>query len=302
MSDSRGNLVTKARCSFPVAALVLLTATVAIFQLEGRWSALARDHLACLKSKSSSTFSRGSLPAIEFGSLTKIYMPETESKAIIEQLEKLALRTEGRLAYLEYGSGGSTTVFTKFANVAVSVEHDAQWCAGVGKQLKEARMKHVIQLCVPKQSEIQPTAGWDGDYEQYRNYIDAVDRPGLPLKYDFVYVDGRARVAAALKVLPYLRNDSIVVLHDAVREIYSPVEKYYKVQTFVESGNKHRNGFKIMMRREDIDRSLPLTEDDIEDVYDEVRSMMKLPKRKRSSTVKSQPKVTGEGTAKNASE
>jgi hypothetical protein len=281
MTDPSGSSLNKSsRITVPIAGIILLLAAVTVVQLEARWSTLAREHLACMQSQASSAFSRSALPPVDPQSFKKIYMPEEESKAIIDQLEKLAVRTGGRLAYLEYGSGGSTTVFTKFANVAVSIEHDSVWCASVGKLLEKAKLRHVIQLCVPKAVGLAPTAGWDGDYGQYRNYIDAVDRPGLPATYDFVYVDGRARVAAALKVLPYLRNDSIVVLHDAVREIYNPVEKYYKVLTFFDSGNKHRNGFKVMQRRSDISRSIPLSENDIEETYDEVRAMMKLPKLK----------------------
>jgi hypothetical protein len=296
MVDQTGTSLNKSsRIAVPVAGLILLLVAVIFVQLEARWSALARDHLACLQSQASWGFSPNALPPVDPQSFTKIYMPEEESKAIIAQLEKLAVRTGGRLAYLEYGSGGSTTVFTKFANVAVSIEHDSAWCASVRKLLAQAKLKHVIQLCVPKGVGSAPTAGWDGDYGQYRNYIDAVDQPGLPSTYDFVYVDGRARVAAALKVLPYLRNDSIVVLHDAVREIYDPVEKYYKVLTFFDSGNKHRNGFKVMQRRSDINHSIPLSENDIEDIYDEVRAMMKLPKLKRS--VGALPQVKSSGTS-----
>jgi predicted O-methyltransferase YrrM len=215
-----------------------------------------------------------SIPAVklefpeEHVDFAKVMMPASEVSAILEILSEIRVRTGGRMNYLEFGSGGSTTEFTKFANAAVSIEHDGAWCSLVRQRLEQSNISHVAQRCVEK--ERVEHGGSEGDNISYRNYLDVVDEPGLPKTYDFVLIDGRARLGAALKVLPFLRNDSVLVLHDAIRKRYSPIRRYFLVvHGNMSSGSAARsqNGYLVLQKRLDINESLPLSHSRIANVY-----------------------------------
>lgn len=204
-----------------------------------------------------------------------LLMPAGEVAALQTVLARL-IAAHGPLTYLEYGSGGSTTELTRFARVAVSVEHDAGWCKALGRRLADEGVGHVRQVCVPRNGRAVKN-DMHGDYREYSNYVDAVDRPGLPSSYDFVYVDGRARLGAALKVLPYLTDDSIVVVHDACRKRYAGVDKYYEtVQSVMQWARPNKNGsgkdgLKIMRRRRDLPAGTwPLSSADINRAYADI--------------------------------
>lgn len=92
-------------------------------------------------------------------------------------------------------------------------------------------------------------------YISFRPYVDTVDTPGLPEAYDFVCIDGRARLGAALKALPYLTEVSVVVIHDAVRKRYDAVDQYFEVvEEVMDNGQPAltKNGLKIIQRRSDL--------------------------------------------------
>lgn len=81
-------------------------------------------------------------------------------------------------------------------------------------KLEEMKVANVEMHCVLVPSYNRAFS--DGTYLEFKDYVDAVEKLGEET-FDFVLVDGRARIAAAVKVLSYLHNDSVVVLHDANR-------------------------------------------------------------------------------------
>ncbi len=216
-----------------------------------------------------SLVSQGDSPDID---TSLVMMPGSEVQKLRDLLSRTRIASGGRLAYLEYGSGGSTTEFTKYASVAVSIEHDTDWCNVVRERLAKSEIRHVRQICVAKENSTH--GGSEGDYVSFERYIDAVDSAGLPRVYDFVLIDGRARLGAALKVLPYLHDNSVVVVHDTARKRYDGVEKYYEVvDKDVEEANYPRlkNGFMVLRRRgEKSGFSLPLPKADIHSAYSDI--------------------------------
>lgn len=100
------------------------------------------------------------------------------------------------------------------------------------------------------------TGGWgkkspfeEGDYRVFRKYIDEIEHLNQK-KWDFVLIDGRARVAAAIKALSFLRSDSVVVLHDSWRMVtrYSEIRKYYDV--VAETKTMWNQGIAVLRRKE----------------------------------------------------
>lgn len=147
--------------------------------------------------------------------------------------------------YLEWGSGGSTLNFAPFARrVAHSIEHNTEWCKTLQDGLSRcANCDRVHYHCVPVAKGYR---NWnlnshtdEGTYHQFDTYVDKVDDLG-ERSFDFVLIDGRARVAAAIKTLAYVSSGSRVVLHDASRidgtkerSNYGPVKTYYDFEELV---------------------------------------------------------------------
>eukprot|EP00187_Rhodella_violacea_P002394 CAMPEP_0174910860 /NCGR_PEP_ID=MMETSP0167-20121228/74331_1 /TAXON_ID=38298 /ORGANISM="Rhodella maculata, Strain CCMP736" /LENGTH=372 /DNA_ID=CAMNT_0016155241 /DNA_START=10 /DNA_END=1124 /DNA_ORIENTATION=- len=135
--------------------------------------------------------------------------------------------------YLEYGSGGSTVNFAPLVGSAFTIEHNCEWADYMRRTLLEHAITNVNLTCaeVPRGSNDWGLVhGFEhGSYRQFHRYINAIDLFEVP-KFDRVLIDGRARLAAALKVLPYLKPSSLVFLHDFYTRthLYAAVLEYYE--------------------------------------------------------------------------
>jgi len=125
---------------------------------------------------------------------------------------------------LEWGSGGSTLFFSKYVKKYISIEHDEEWFKKI--QGSNAEM-HLVKNNMTRTEPTQP--------EQFRDYIDYVDV--LNEKYDLVLIDGRARPHCAKKVIPYLKDDAVVFVHDFwARPEYHWVFEYYDEIASIKKG------------------------------------------------------------------
>lgn len=179
----------------------------------------------------------------------EIWMGRTEVNLLLRYLD-------GRKTYIEYGSGGSTFNFPQFVEHAVSVEHDRAWCAKVREKLKtRPELKHIDYRCwyVEKGHRGFIVEGnTDGNYVHFKEYVDQIDTAGHQL-YDFVLIDGRARVDCSVKVLSYISQETAVFIHDSTRffitRTYSPALKYYDM---IESiGGKSLQGVVLLRRKKE---------------------------------------------------
>ena len=128
----------------------------------------------------------------------------------------------------EWGSGGSTIELSKYVKEYYSVEHDFKWYNLV---LKNINKKVRLYYMPPNVANLK----WfpvfkEGNYKDFKDYIETVDLIGsLGKKFDFVFIDGRARVDCALQALPYLSDKAVVFIHDCDRSYYWEVLKYYEI-------------------------------------------------------------------------
>jgi hypothetical protein len=119
-------------------------------------------------------------------------------------------------SYFEWGSGGSTDTFGRFTDgTIVSIENFKPWCAKVSA-LPFVKCRKIMGNLHYKCIVPYPTLAYgypkyeerNGDFDEY---IDAIAE--FP-NFDVILVDGRWRIACALKALDYIRDDTIVFLHD----------------------------------------------------------------------------------------
>lgn len=135
--------------------------------------------------------------------------------------------------FLEWGAGGSTVEFSNYVKEYFSIEHDFDWYNVVFKKAGE----NVRLFYVPPDT---PSLEWPSAFEEgresdFKRYIKFVNNiVSLGKKFNLVLVDGRARVDCAIEVLPHLKKDAVVFIHDFEREYYWKVLKYYEIISFVD--------------------------------------------------------------------
>lgn len=131
---------------------------------------------------------------------------------------------------LEWGSGSSTELFAPLVKKYISIEHDATWFSHMKKILPKSTSLILVPPSQPWGQHI-PKAGGpgnDGTYTQFQDYVDIVEYLGE--QFDLVLIDGRARVECAKAVLPYVKKNGLVLIHDFERKHYHKVFDWYNLQ------------------------------------------------------------------------
>lgn len=129
----------------------------------------------------------------------------------------------------EYGSGGSTLFFARRVGEITAAEHDAGWAervraAAVAERMSNVRVMHRAADSGPATSRMYLSGrlGLRGtNFETYARTIDGFD----PRSLDFVFVDGRARVACVAHAVRKVRPGGYVILDNAERKRYSAAHR-----------------------------------------------------------------------------
>jgi hypothetical protein len=143
---------------------------------------------------------------------------------------------EGSRVYLEYGSGGSTVLASRFVKKLFCVESDAWFLRAVERKLHASGSvseNHFLHANIGltefwgKPAFTNSTAGRLRRWSRY---------PQLPWKFlesdgvvpDLILIDGRFRIACMLESLTHLDDQSTTICFDDYfdREAYSIVERF----------------------------------------------------------------------------
>lgn len=141
------------------------------------------------------------------------WMKVKELDLITEVLVRLAPRW-----CLEWGAGDSTLWFPRLLPGLerwVSVEHNRAWFEAIERRNRDRRVQ-VVHVA-PDQGEYPDTIR-EGTAADFRTYI-AWPR-GLDRRFDFIFIDGRARKACLREAYDLVTDRGIVLLHDANRSRY----------------------------------------------------------------------------------
>jgi len=154
-------------------------------------------------------------------------------QGMMEQTEQTFLKTfiKSDSTYFEWGSGGSTDTFGRLTTgKIVSVENYQPWCDKVAElpfvkcRQKFKSMDYKCIVPYPTQNAGYPVD--DTHNGEFDEYIEAIkDYPD----FDIVLVDGRWRVACALFALDYIKDETVVFIHDFGRKEYHVVHEWYNV-------------------------------------------------------------------------
>lgn len=151
---------------------------------------------------------------------------------------------------LEWGSGGSTKAllenFPCFQKL-VTVEHDRQWYEKIRTAITDQRLE-LIHIAGAEEEPPAPLIysrfcardKWRKKAERERNLFE--DYINFPLNYgglfDFILVDGRARVFCLETGWKCLRSGGVMLLHDAQRAEYQPTIRALPTPLFLESWSR----------------------------------------------------------------
>jgi hypothetical protein len=117
------------------------------------------------------------------------------------------------MSVFEYGGGGSTLWLTDLGAQVTTVEHDTGWAAS----LSDAAPVATVLLREPDPSGTIPGFDSTGYFDTYVRSIREAEG-----SFDFVIVDGRARVACVLEAMPRIRPGGMLLLDDSERSRYRP--------------------------------------------------------------------------------
>lgn len=136
----------------------------------------------------------------------------------------------------EYGSGNSSIFFAKRLKHLTSIEHNQTWFDIVKTKLQELSLSNVDYHLIPMGDKLNSKAKYTfyqdyklsekdfqirTEYDQYFSFV-----KNFPDNhFDFIIVDGRARVECCLNAIPKLKSSGIFVLDNSDRERYKPVFK-----------------------------------------------------------------------------
>ena len=188
--------------------------------------------------------------------------------------------------YLEWGWGMSTSFYPLLATrTVIAIDGFPPWCEQVGNEPRVKCMRdedklhffcpelvgvdgEPVEMTQPVGKLNMNTA--DKDVENVMDiYVNSVtvamDKANVT-KLDVALVDGRFRVQCALKLLPYLHSDSVLLMHDFwIRyNFFKDVLKYYDVIGYARSAVAFKkktglgkdvewNVYKSYMKRESLD-------------------------------------------------
>jgi MoaA/NifB/PqqE/SkfB family radical SAM enzyme/ubiquinone/menaquinone biosynthesis C-methylase UbiE len=144
------------------------------------------------------------------------FMDQNEIKAI-----KICLNSfNNPINVLEWGSGKSTLFFSSLLQQGSSwlaFEHDPNWFQEMKTKI-ESHPSSCASIVY-----IQPDRPFDGltdgDFTTFHNYVLAPAQSGNT--FDFILVDGRARIECLAIGWNLLKENGVMVLHDAQRKEYS---------------------------------------------------------------------------------
>lgn len=147
----------------------------------------------------------------KLGSKKKLpWMYQKEIDLLTEALENLQPKR-----CLEWGSGFSTVYFPLLLSKDASwlaLEHNDEWYKIIKESNKDSRVE-VVHVAPDQEPYTDPKN--DGAYTDFKSYIEYPEG-----KFDFIFIDGRARKDCVKKAFELINDNGLVVLHDANRTHY----------------------------------------------------------------------------------
>lgn len=187
---------------------------------------------------------------LKLGRLEKPFMKNKELDIIREILLNLKPKR-----CLEWGSGYSSLVFPALIDpeLWLAVEHEQDWAKEIGGKNKNPHVK--IAYVAPEVPGWNNREDWkkDGTYAEFESYI---NYPQQHAPFDFIMIDGRARVDCLKKASEILDSKGVVVFHDCNRAHYHKHQEMFKYGQFITDHRATHGGLWIGSKNQPIEAVL----------------------------------------------
>src|SRR5690606_17583116 len=112
----------------------------------------------------------------------------------------------------------------------MAIEHDRDWAKEI--EGKNTNPKVKIVYVAPEVPTWNNRDDWskDGSYSDFKSYV---DYPEKQAPYDFIMIDGRARVDCLKKASEILDVQGTVVFHDCNRAHYRQYQDLFQYGQFI---------------------------------------------------------------------
>lgn len=145
----------------------------------------------------------------------------------------------------EFGCGGSTVLISHLKNIKTlhSVDSDLNWINKVKEEVKENVVFHFVNIGELTAWGHPKDESQKSKWPKYSNVL-----KDLPDYFpDLVFVDGRFRVACALKSIEKMKKESYLIVHDYhPSRNYSVIEKWFNKIDSVDT-------LRVFKKKENID-------------------------------------------------
>lgn len=147
--------------------------------------------------------------------------------------EYLSKKSKADVKVFEYGSGGSSLFFLKYAAEVHSVEHDEQWFELVKNTIADNKIEGWHGYfrkgeIISKEIVASLDAGEPKDYFtkagdlEFRNYVTTIDE-FADNYFDIVLVDGRSRPSCLSHSFSKVKKGGVLILDNAERTYYNAI-------------------------------------------------------------------------------
>lgn len=121
---------------------------------------------------------------------------------------------------LEWGAGGSTTLYPGWCPPVsrwIAIESDLEWVNKVKDNLPKDRNIEVYHVPCDAGTDESDKNSWLRNtwYSQYVSYPDKFN-----LKFDLIYIDGRARHNCLDQALKYSHENTLIAHHDCCDQVH----------------------------------------------------------------------------------
>jgi hypothetical protein len=136
------------------------------------------------------------------------------------------------MSVFEYGSGGSTLFFAKRVKSVVSVEHDSSWYDRISMEMEKQKISNCRLVLREPEKGAQPGQPYTSTRKgnegySFERYVNAIgEYPDA--SFDFVLVDGRARMSCISNAVRKVKIGGYLMLDDSQRPNYASAESLLK--------------------------------------------------------------------------
>lgn len=179
----------------------------------------------------------------------KPYLTKNDEKLFYKYIDRA-------ISYFEYGSGGSTYQVSLRKNIKsiFSVESDPTWYDKMKKETENNSNVKMIFVDIKSCPNNWGSPGEGSSPGDWKKYSDCILKLPISIssKIDLILIDGRFRVACALKCFTVMNKNCLIIFDDFLTRSY-----YHVVLDYFEIIDKTADNRMVVLKKKNVAKPLP---------------------------------------------